>query len=204
MLMPDYHTEQNRQFLTDIVCNHCKARAPMGGGKVKHVEGCLLAPGGGYEGTLRSPKVCPDKERLIDEDIPLGHEKLNEQIAAGQLLAVDEPSVADLQAQITRLLSLIDTPHTNDFMAAVPLEAAHQIKRWAIEHDEGKTPLDWFWLVGYLAQKAATSAMAGDVEKAKHHTISTAAVMNWYRRLTGDDQSFQPGSHDAIEAAQSL
>lgn len=104
------------------------------------------------------------------------------------------PSYVQLEMEIQRLMNLIDTPHTEDFMQAVPLEAAHQIKRWGVEHDEGKTPFDWFWLVGYLAQKAATAAVNGDLEKAKHHTISTAACMlNWYRRLTGDDETFQPG-----------
>jgi hypothetical protein len=96
--------------------------------------------------------------------------------------------------EIERLTTLIDTPHTDDWLSAVPLEAAHQVKRWGVEHGVGKTPLDWFWLIGYLAQKAAASALAGDVEKAKHHTVSTGAVLlNWFRRLTGDDHTFQPG-----------
>lgn len=107
----------------------------------------------------------------------------------------DAERIAELEAEVQRLTLLIDTPHTADFMQAVPLEAAHQIKRWGNDHDEGKTPFDWFWLVGYLAQKAAAAAVAGDIEKAKHHTISTAACMlNWHRRLTGDETTFQPGT----------
>lgn len=99
-----------------------------------------------------------------------------------------------LRKEVARLLCLIDTPHTDDFMAAVPLEAAHQVKRWGVEHDAGKTSWDWFWLIGYLAQKAASSALAGDTEKAKHHTISTSAVLlNWFRHLVGDERTFQPG-----------
>jgi hypothetical protein len=105
-------------------------------------------------------------------------------------------------AEIGRLTSLIDTPHTSDFLKAVPLEAAHQIKRWGVEHDEGKQPEDWFWLVGYLAGKALHAAKTGDIEKAKHHTISTAACMlNWHRRLTGDDATFQPGINSPDVAA---
>ena len=74
------------------------------------------------------------------------------------------------------------------------LEAAHQIERWGAQHDAGKTPLDWFWLIGYLAQKAATAAIAGNIEKAHHHTISTAAAMlNWYRSLTGENTDMRPG-----------
>jgi len=81
---------------------------------------------------------------------------------------------------------IINTPETADFMAGVPLEAVHQRERWGAGHDAGKTPFDWFWLVGYLAQKAASSAVAGDTEKAKHHTISTAAALaNWHAQLSG-------------------
>lgn len=109
---------------------------------------------------------------------------------------------AELEAEVARLLALIDTPHTADFMSAVPLEAAHQIKRWGTEHDDGKEPEDWFWLVGYLAGKCLRAASdyartgdARDLEKAKHHTISTAGVMlNWHRRLTGEETTFQPGT----------
>lgn len=82
---------------------------------------------------------------------------------------------------------IINTPETFDFMAGVPIEAAHQRERWGSDHDAGKTPFDWFWLVGYLAQKAASAAVAGDAEKAKHHTISTAAALaNWHAALNGE------------------
>ena len=89
---------------------------------------------------------------------------------------------------------IINTPETADFMAGVPLEAAHQRERWGVEHDAGKSPLDWFWLIGYLAQKAADAAMRGDSEKARHHTISTgAALANWHAALTGTDNRMRPG-----------
>jgi hypothetical protein len=95
--------------------------------------------------------------------------------------------IADLEAQI-------NTPETADFMKGIPLEAAHQRGRWGADHDAGKAPLDWFWLIGYLAQKAAMSAIAGDVEKAKHHTISTAAALsNWHLQLSGADNRMRPG-----------
>ncbi|MGO1303239.1 MAG: hypothetical protein ACTMKV_00480 [Sphingomonas parapaucimobilis] len=89
---------------------------------------------------------------------------------------------------------IINAPETADFMAGVPLEAAHQRERWGVDHDAGKAPLDWFWLIGYLAQKAADAAMRGDCEKAKHHTISTgAALANWHAALTGGDNRMRPG-----------
>lgn len=104
-------------------------------------------------------------------------------------------SYDDIRTQI------INTPETADFMAAVPLEAAHQRDRWGADHDQGKTPFDWFWLIGYLSQKAAAAAVAGDVEKAKHHTISTAAALaNWHAALTGADTRMVPGAPLPIQA----
>lgn len=89
---------------------------------------------------------------------------------------------------------IINTPETADFMAGVPIEAAHQRERWGADHDAGKGPLDWFWLIGYLAQKAATAAIAGESEKALHHTISTAAALaNWHAALSGKSNAMRPG-----------
>ncbi len=98
----------------------------------------------------------------------------------------------ELHDEIRR--ELINTPETSDFMAAVPLEALHQRERWGSDHDAGKTPFDWFWLIGYLAQTAADAAVRGDTEKAMHHTISTgAALANWHASLSGADNTMRPG-----------
>ena len=103
--------------------------------------------------------------------------------------------IGELNEQIGRLRDdLINTPETADFMAGVPLEAGHQRERWGSEKDEGKTPFDWFWLIGYLAQKAADAAVRGDLEKARHHTISTAAALaNWHASLAGITNFMRPG-----------
>jgi hypothetical protein len=99
----------------------------------------------------------------------------------------------ELGAQEARY-ELVNTPETADFITGVALEAIHQRERWPSDHDKGKSPFDWFWLIGYLAQKAADSAVAGDVEKAKHHTISTAAALaNWHAALSGADTRMRPG-----------
>jgi hypothetical protein len=105
-------------------------------------------------------------------------------------------AAAELRAQI------VNAPETADFMAGVPVEAAHQRERWGSEHDAGKSPFDWFWLIGHLAQKAADAAVRGDLTKAKHHTISTAAALaNWHAALSGTDTSMRPGlAHPASEA----
>ena len=98
----------------------------------------------------------------------------------------------------------INTPIVDDWKAGVPAEATHQQDRWGAEHDAGKGPLDWFWLIGYLAQKAAYAHIDGDIKKAKHHTISTAAaLLNWHRALMGDCNAMRPGIalHDHPEDA---
>jgi len=106
----------------------------------------------------------------------------------------DKDLVQMLRAEIERLRSLLNTPEIEDWAKGALLEAAHQRERWGTSHDQGKTPFDWFWLIGYLAQKAAASAVAGDLEKAKHHTISTgAALANWHLALSGTDTRMAPG-----------
>lgn len=110
-------------------------------------------------------------------------ENLNAHVDEGG--TIGEPAARDLLAEVNRLRALLNTPETEDFMKAVPLEAAHQIERWGADHDAAKSAWDWFWTCGYLSQKAAHSMLAGDVEKARHHTITTAALMlNWHRRLS--------------------
>jgi hypothetical protein len=92
-----------------------------------------------------------------------------------------------------RLLALLSTPEIDEFDKAVPLEAGHQILRWGVEKDAGKTWADWFWLVGYLAGKALTAAITGDVDKAKHHCISTAAALrNWHAHLRAGSTVMRP------------
>lgn len=92
------------------------------------------------------------------------------------------------------LKARLTTPEVEDFARGVVAEAQHQRARFPSEHDAGKTPLDWFWLIGFLAQKAAFAAMACDREKALHHTVSTAAALaNWHAALRGDDTTMRPG-----------
>lgn len=106
---------------------------------------------------------------------------------------------AELAAEVERLRAVINTPEVDDWFAGVRIEAAHQVERWGSAHDAGKTAFDWFWLLGYLAQKAADAQVRGDAAKAKHHTISTAAaLLNWHAALTGRSTAMRPG----IDAAE--
>ena len=108
---------------------------------------------------------------------------LRAHIAIEQNRASTTRGAEDTQAEVVRLREqIINTPETADFMAGVPIEAAHQRDRWGVQHDGGKTPEDWFWLIGYLSQKAL------------HHTISTAAALaNWHAAIAGVDTSMRPG-----------
>lgn len=102
-------------------------------------------------------------------------------LAAAWALSAD-----DARAEIERLKAIINTPHSDDFVRAVSIEAEHQRQRWGAEGDAGKTPADWFWLIGYLAGKALHAHAAGDLEKSEHHVITTAAACaNWHRNMFG-------------------
>ena len=71
-----------------------------------------------------------------------------------------------LLEEVRKLDARINSPITDDFLKGVRYEAAHQVGRWGPSHDRGKIPLDWFWLVGFLSQKAAHAALEGNQEKA--------------------------------------
>lgn len=133
-------------------------------------------------GSLRNPETM----------LTISHDGLRSRIDQGRAALAQSPAPAQDREALRQ--EIINTPETADFMDGVPLEAAHQRERWGADHDAGKSPFDWFWLIGYLAQKAADAAVRGDAEKAKHHTISTAAALaNWHAALTGADTSMRPG-----------
>lgn len=75
---------------------------------------------------------------------------------------------AETAEESRRLNALINTPQTDDWLEAVKLEAAHQIERWGVDHDKGKKPEDYFWLIGYLSSKALVAANAASLPRYKH------------------------------------
>lgn len=102
--------------------------------------------------------------------------------------------IASSEQEVARLTALVNTPELIDFTKAVQMEAAHQRERWGTEHDVGKQPTDWLWLIGYLAGKALQAHIAGNRDKALHHTISTAAACaNWHAAILGTSTTMQPG-----------
>jgi hypothetical protein len=102
--------------------------------------------------------------------------------------------VNDLRAENDRLKALISRPYVGAWADEILIEAAHQRDRWGADHDHGKAPEDWFWLIGYLAGKALAAHKAGDMGKAHHHTVSTGAVLaHWAAAIDGNENAFRPG-----------
>lgn len=103
-----------------------------------------------------------------------------------------EPLLSAALAEAQRLRELINTPHTDDFLEAVRIEAAHQRQKWK-ESDALKDEPDWFWTLGALAGKALKSWKADDREKMLHHVITSAALcLNWHRHLMGESDREDP------------
>lgn len=139
-------------------------------------------PGHGGDGWMQPPDPpeccgCPDE-------------------SVGTLLDVVVAALLDQQASAAQQArhQLLNTPELHSFSEGVTLEALHQRERWGADHDAGKTPADWFWLVGYLAGKALHAQTSGNTDKALHHTISTAAALaNWHAAITGEHTAMRPG-----------
>ena len=101
---------------------------------------------------------------------------------AREFIEEQAKQIGSLEAEVTRLNQIINTPETDEFIAAISREAEHQRQRWPADHDAEKTAWDWFWLIGYLAQKAASADTA---DKFKHHIITTAAAcLNWHKNIS--------------------
>jgi len=109
------------------------------------------------------------------------------------------------RCEVARLMKLINSPETENWIEGVKIEAAHQVERWGVADRAGKQSPDWFWLLGYLAGKALAAFIKGDMEKGKHHIISSsAALLNWHRNATGEITSFQPGNGEIQKAVKRL
>lgn len=118
-------------------------------------------------------------------------------------------ALQDAARERDRLRELINTPELFDFDKGAFLEAVHQLERWSSDHDGGKEPTDWFWLVAYLSGKAlhhhaeARRLEARGVEheyiefhenKAVHHVITSAAALkHWHNAVLGRAHTMRPG-----------
>ena len=128
-----------------------------------------------------SARICNER---LNSDLRADDRELGQRVDA---------VISDLRARVAALEAKLNTPELHDFSAGVISEAQHQRARWGSDHDAGKEPADWFWLVGYLAGKALASHLAGNLEKALHHTITVASVMaNWHAAILGKT-NMRPG-----------
>jgi len=176
---------------------HCFERSEnlFGDGEVQHCPGCgalvRVTCDAESPAELRVDECGGEVvRRLLRTSVELAAEAHAARDAVERLTKERDDAVENL-AQASKVW---DGPETDDWFAGVRKEAAHQVCRWGVGHDGGKTPFDWFWLVGYLAQKAADAAVHGDLEKARHHTISTAAsLLLWHAQLAGRASQFRPG-----------
>lgn len=104
----------------------------------------------------------------------------------GDITEREQEAMLLLADKAARMNALLNTPELIDFAKGVQLEAAHQRERWGSEHDAGKTPYDWFWLVAHLATRALEADKRGDLDKMRHHMITTAAALaNWHAATLG-------------------
>lgn len=98
-----------------------------------------------------------------------------------------EYSTASREQLIERLQyldSLINSPEINNFLEGVKIEQAHQTEKWGAENEESKWPAHYALVLDKLKGKMAVAIFDGDVEKYKHHLITTAAVCyNIHRQI---------------------
>jgi hypothetical protein len=130
-------------------------------------------------------------------DATAAHRLLNERTREADALVTERDT---LKRERDALHAKLNTPQVAEFTSAVMAEAAHQRDRWGSEHDAGKEPTDWFWLVGYLAGKAIRP---GEEDKRAHRIIATAAALaNWFLAEIGADTSMRPGIEPPEDAAR--
>lgn len=152
----------------------------------------------------RETEDCPnDGTRMVPvtykEQLSAYADRLFQELDAKDALA---KQISALTQQNERFRARLNTPEIEEFDKAIPLESAHQVQRWGAEHDAGKSPANWFWLVGYLAGKALASHIAGNTDKAKHHCISTTAVLrNWHAHIRSGESLMRPGISEEARAA---
>ncbi|MFM0058507.1 hypothetical protein PQR64_23075 [Paraburkholderia phytofirmans] len=94
-----------------------------------------------------------------------------------------------LETRVAELNAIIHTPESDEFLKGVSIEAEYQRQLHGVDDTDAR--FDWvqyFWVTGYLLNKALAACKSGEGngEKAKHHLTTTAALIsNWHNVLTG-------------------
>ncbi|MCQ0031504.1 hypothetical protein [Burkholderia glumae] len=111
---------------------------------------------------------------------------------------------ANEQSEVERLLAIIRTPHNDEFYQGVSIEEEYQRQLHGVDLTDGR--FDWtqyFWVAGYLLNKALAACISGEGngEKAKHHLVTTAALLkNWHNALTGKPAASVQASSASVVA----
>lgn len=97
----------------------------------------------------------------------------------------------DLLNQLNALRNEINSPELGDFIVGVRKEVAHQKGRWG-NSDSSKNVTDWYWLIGYLGGKALNAYFCKDMDKVRHHIITTAAACyHWHRQMKPESSKIE-------------
>jgi hypothetical protein len=123
-------------------------------------------------------RLSPEADAILTEALSL---------RPGGMVYVDN-EIPELKEEIARLRSIISHPESDDFLKGVSIEAEYQRERHGVDDTAARFDWhQWYWVSGYLLGKAlAASQSVSGIEKAKHHLITTAALlMNWHNVLTG-------------------
>jgi len=101
-------------------------------------------------------------------------------------LPPSSPAGRLVRDELIRLEALINNPATGNFLESVRMETAYQAETWK-KDDARKEPADWFWTLGYLGGKALHAQTHGNITKALHHAVSSAALCSrWHEYLLGE------------------
>lgn len=94
-----------------------------------------------------------------------------------------------LEARVAELNAIIHKPESDDFLRGIAIEAEYQRQLHGVDATEARFDWhQWFWVTGYLLGKALAACKSGEDngDKAKHHLVTTAALLNnWHNTLTG-------------------
>lgn len=94
-----------------------------------------------------------------------------------------------LETRVAELNAIIHVPESDEFLKGVSIEAEYQRQLHGVDATEARFDWhQWFWVTGYLLGKALAACKSGEDngDKAKHHLVTTAALLNnWHNTLTG-------------------
>lgn len=107
-----------------------------------------------------------------------------------KVYAAPLPAADDTHAELRRLNAIIHSPESNEFLKGASIEAEYQRQLHGVDETDSRYDWQqWFWVTGYLLGKALAACRSGEGngEKAKHHLVTSAALLNnWHNVLTGE------------------